>query len=178
MQHMMHESGMMGGGMMGEGMMGGGMMGDAQGTDPHADHQNSDSADSEHQDHQGSTSGGASSAAAGEERKGAAGGIEIKATPVNLAERSGETLDFSVDLEAQGQSLDFDVAPLAMLMVGSEEFAASGWKVNFDHGHHVNGTLSFDLAEVEPALSAGGTLMLHVGVPEGGQAMLTWDLPE
>jgi hypothetical protein len=183
MQHMMDESGMMGGGMigggmMGGGMMGGGMMGGGAGAGENDGQQDSSPASGEHQNHQDGTPDAAPAAAAGEERSGKAGDIEVKATPVNLAARSGETLDFSVDLEAQGQPLDFDVAPLAKLMVGSEEFAAGGWKVNFDHGHHVNGTLSFDLSAVEPALAAGGKLMLHIGVPDGGEAMLSWDLPE
>ena len=86
-------------------------------------------------------------------------------TPVNLDDPSGETLDFSVDLEAQGQALDFDVAPLAKLMVGSQEVAASGWKVNFDHGHHVNGTLSFPLADVAAALTPGAKIMVHISNP-------------
>lgn len=107
------------------------------------------------------------------------GEISVKATPVNLDDRSGETLDFSVDLEAQGQALDFDVAKLAKLMVGSQEVAASGWKVNFDHGHHVNGTLSFPLADIAAALTPGTKIMLHISQPDGaGEAMFDWDVAE
>ncbi len=107
------------------------------------------------------------------------GEISVKVTPANLDDRSGETLDFSVDLEAQGQALDFDVAKLAKLMVGSQEVAASGWKVNFDHGHHVNGTLSFPLADIAAALTPGTKVMVHISQPDGaGQAMFDWDVAE
>jgi hypothetical protein len=108
------------------------------------------------------------------------GGIQIKVTPVNLADPTGATLDFTVDLEAQGgQSLNHDLAELAVLMVGGREVAPSAWTVNYDHGHHVNGTLSFPLADVEEDLLGGGTVMVHINAPEGeGQAMFDWELHE
>lgn len=127
----------------------------------------------------GNGPGPQAAAATADEREAELGGISVKVTPVNLADPSGETLDFSVDLEAQGQALDFDVAPLAKLMVGSQEVAASSWKVNFDHGHHVNGTLSFPLADVASALTPGAKVMVHIEQPDGGgNAMLNWDVHE
>jgi hypothetical protein len=66
-----------------------------------------------------------------------------------------------------------------MLMVGGKEIEASGWTVNFDHGHHVNGTLSFPLADVEEDLLGGGPVMVHIEDPAGGaQAMFSWEMDE
>ncbi len=127
-------------------------------------------------DHDAAAMPAASAAAA---RSAELGGISVKVTPANLADHSGDMLDFSVDLEAQDKALDFDLAKLAKLMVGSQEVAAAGWKVNFDHGHHVNGTLSFPLAEIGAALTPGAQIMLHISQPDGaGQAMLEWEMAE
>jgi len=167
MQHMMSNmcmaqgmmgEGMMGEGMMGEGMMGGGMMGGGQ-------------APAEVQVE--------ADAPGHEEHSAELGGIEIKVSPVNLNDLQGETLDFDVDLEAQGASLDLDVAKLALLMVGGQEVAASSWTVNFDHGHHVNGTLSFPLAGLEDELTSGAEIMLHMNGAAGeGQAMFSWEIAD
>jgi hypothetical protein len=56
---------------------------------------------------------------------------------------------------------------------------SSGWKVNFDHGHHVNGTLSFPLDDITSTLKPGAKIMLHINQTDGdGQAMLDWEVAE
>jgi hypothetical protein len=138
---------------------------------------------SEHTPGQGAAPQGnadaAPAAAASEQRTATVGAIEVKVAPVNLFDPSGETLDFSVDLEAQGQPLDLDLAAMANLVIDGEETSATGWKVNFDHGHHINGTLSFPLADVAGTLTKGATVMIHIDKPDGeGHAMFNWELPD
>ena len=57
-----------------------------------------------------------------------------------------------------------------------EFYGADSWKVNFDHGHHVNGTLSFPLEQVKNALTDGAKVELTVAQPDGSSpAVFTWD---
>jgi hypothetical protein len=110
------------------------------------------------------------------ERSADFGGTEVKVTPVNLASPSGDSLDFTVDFEGALSSPDLDLAPLAQLVIGDQSVAADSWKVNFDHGHHVNGTLSFPLEQVKTALIDGANVELTVAQPDGGSpAVFTWD---
>jgi hypothetical protein len=110
------------------------------------------------------------------ERSADFGGTEVKVTPVNLASPSGDSLDFTVDFEGALPSPDLDLAPLAELVIGDQTVAADSWKVNFDHGHHVNGTLSFPLEQVKNALTDGAKVELTVAQPDGSSpAVFTWD---
>ena len=116
---------------------------------------------------------GASSPA---ERSADLGDTLVKVTPVNLASPSGDSLDFTVDFEGALPSPDLDLAPLAQLQIGDQTVTADSWKVNFDHGHHVNGTLSFPLEQVKTALTAGAKVELTVTQPDGGSpAVFSWD---
>ena len=159
----MMSQGMMGEGMMGQGMMDGGMMGGA------ADAAQAPAAAQVEAD----------GAAGHEEHSAELGDIEIKVSPVNLGNPQAETLDFDVDLEAEGENLALDLAAMAVLMVGGQEVAASNWTVNFDHGHHVNGTLSFPLAGLEDEMTGGAEIMLHVNDAAGdGHTMFSWEIAE
>ena len=161
MQQMPMMQGMMSGGMMSGGMMGqmpmmqgmemGGMMG--QGGAP------ADAAT------------GAPAASGGAEQSGTLGAIDVKVTPPDLANIQGDTIDFTVDLNATGTDLGLDLASLATLKIGDHEMAATAWTVKLDHGHHVNGILSFPAHMSGPVAGASLTLT----DPAGGEALaLTW----
>ncbi len=103
------------------------------------------------------------------------GEIEVKVTPPDLSNVTGETLDFTVDLNATGADLGLDLAELATLRVGDHEMPASSWAVAFDHGHHVNGILQFP-AHMKGAIDSA-TLVL--ADPAGGpEVTLTWPAAE
>ena len=156
MQGMM-SGGMMSGGMDMGSMMGGGMMG-----------QGADSGRPE-------MAGPAAAAAGSDEQSGKLGAIDVKVTPPDLSNVQGDTIDFTVDLNATGADLGLDLAALATLKIGDRETPATAWTVEFDHGHHVKGALSF------PADKAGAveSATLTLTDPAGGAALsLTWPAAE
>ena len=158
MQGGMMQNGMMGqmpmmqGGMM-QGMDMGGMMGGqggAQGNGPAA---------------------GQPTNAAAAPQTGKLGEIEVKVTPPDLTNIQGETIDFTVDLNATGTDLSFDLAPLATLIIGDHTMPAQAWEVTLDHGHHVAGVLKFP-AHMQGAVE-GATIVF--ADPAGGEDVsLTW----
>jgi len=156
MQGMM-SGGMMSGGMDMGSMMGGGMMG-----------QGADSGRPE-------MAGPAAAAAGSDEQSGKLGAIDVKVTPPDLSNVQGDTIDFTVDLNATGADLGLDLAALATLKIGDHEMPATAWTVKLDHGHHVNGVLSFPAHMSGPVESA----TLTITDPEGGETLsLTWPAAE
>jgi len=157
MQGMM-SGGMMSGGMDMGGMMGGGMMGPGAAAG------------------RPETAGpGAAAATGSDEQSGKLGAIDVKVTPPDLSNIQGDTIDFTVDLNATGTDLGLDLASLATLKIGDHEMPATAWTVKLDHGHHVNGILSFPAHMSGPVESA----TLTVTDPEGGAALaLTWPAAE
>lgn len=102
---------------------------------------------------------------------GKLGAIEVKVTPPDLSNVQGDTIDFTVDLNATGADLSFDLAELATLSIAGHAMPATAWEVVYDHGHHVNGVLKFPAHMSGPVESAELTLT----DPTGGETLtLTW----
>lgn len=102
---------------------------------------------------------------------GKLGAIDIKVTPPDLSNIQGDTIDFTVDLNATGADLSFDLAELAMLSIAGHAMPAAAWEVVYDHGHHVNGVLKFPAHMSGPVESA----TLTITDPAGGESLiLTW----
>lgn len=109
--------------------------------------------------------------AEGDAQSGALGAIEVKVTPPDLSDIEGDTVDFTVDLNATGVDLSFDLAELAMLNIAGHAMPATAWEIVYDHGHHVNGVLKFPAHMSGPVESA----TLTIADPEGGESLtLTW----
>lgn len=158
MGKMMGQMPMMQGGMDMGGMMGG--QGGAQGAGPAA----------------------GPAAAAGQPANAAAapqtatlGDIEVKVTPPDLTNIQGETIDFTVDLNATGADLSFDLSKQATLLIGDHKMPAEAWEVTLDHGHHVAGVLKFP-AHMQGKV-AGATVVFTD--PAGGpDASVSWTTAE
>jgi len=158
MGKMMGQMPMMQGGMDMGGMMGG--QGGAQGAGPAA----------------------GPAAAAGQPANAAAapqtatlGDIEVKVTPPDLTNIQGETIDFTVDLNATGADLSFDLSKQATLLIGDHKMPAEAWEVTLDHGHHVAGVLKFP-AHMQGKV-AGATVVFTD--PAGGpDASVSWTTGE
>jgi len=102
---------------------------------------------------------------------GKLGAIDIKVTPPDLSNIQGDTIDFTVDLNAAGADLSFDLAELATLSIAGHAMPAAAWEVVYDHGHHVNGVLKFPAHMSGPVESA----TLTITDPAGGESLiLTW----
>ena len=104
-------------------------------------------------------------------QSGALGAIEVKVTPPDLTNIQGDTIDFTVDLNATGVDLGLDLSKDATLRIGEHEMAAIAWEIAYDHGHHVNGVLKFPAHMSGPVASATLTLTDPAGGPE---LTLTW----
>lgn len=161
MMEQMGDMGMMGEMPMMQGMDMGGMMGqDAAASD--------ESAEAE----AATAVAGATAAAP---QTGQLGEIEVKVTPPDLTNVAGETMDFTVDLNATGADLGLDLSELATLRIGDHEMPAAAWEVAFDHGHHVSGILQFP-AHVSGAVDSA---TLTLTDPEGGpDVILSWPAVE
>ena len=104
-------------------------------------------------------------------QSGALGAIEVKVTPPDLTNIQGDTIDFTVDLNATGVDLGLDLSKDATLRIGEHEMAAIAWEIAYDHGHHVNGVLKFPAHMSGPVASA----TLSLSDPAGGPELtLTW----
>jgi hypothetical protein len=104
-------------------------------------------------------------------QSGALGAIEVKVTPPDLTNIQGDTIDFTVDLNATGVDLGLDLSKDATLRIGEHEMAAIAWEIAYDHGHHVNGVLKFPAHLSGPVESA----TLSLSDPAGGAELtLTW----
>ncbi len=102
---------------------------------------------------------------------GKLGAIDVKVTPPDLSNIEGDTIDFTVDLNATGADLSFDLAELATLSIAGHAMPATAWEVVYDHGHHVNGVLKFPAHMSGPVERAE----LTIADPEGGEALtLIW----
>jgi hypothetical protein len=158
MGKMMGQMPMMQGGMEMGGMMGG--QGGAQGAGPAAG--------------QAAAAGQPANAAAAPQTA-ALGDIEVKVTPPDLSNIQGETIDFTVDLNATGADLSFDLAKQATLLIGDHKMPAEAWEVTLDHGHHVAGVLTFP-AHMQGKV-AGATVVFTD--PAGGpEASVSWTTAE
>jgi hypothetical protein len=153
MGKMMGQMPMMQGGMNMGGMMGG--QGGAQGAGPAAG------------------PAGQSAHAAAAPQTAALGDIEVKVTPPDLSNIQGETIDFTVDLNATGADLSFDLAQQATLLIGDHKMPAEAWEVTLDHGHHVAGVLKFP-AHMQGKV-AGATVVFTdpAGGPDGSVSWTT-----
>jgi hypothetical protein len=103
------------------------------------------------------------------------GDIEVKVTPPDLTNIQGETIDFTVDLNATGADLSFDLAKQATLLIGDHKMPAEAWEVTLDHGHHVAGVLKF------PAHMQGkveGATVVFTDPAGGPDASMTWTTAE
>jgi len=110
-------------------------------------------------------------AQAGDAQTGKLGDIEVKVTPPDLSNIQGDTIDFTVDLNATGADLSFDLAELATLSIAGHAMPATAWEVAYDHGHHVNGVLKFPPHMSGPVESAE----LTIADTTGGESLtLTW----
>lgn len=148
--------GMMSGGMM-QGMDMGGMMGQGAAAG------------------QPGMAGPAAAIAGRGEQGGKLDAIDVKVTPPDLSNIQGDTIDFTVDLNATGADLGLELAALATLKIGDHAMPATAWTVKLDHGHHVNGVLSFPAHMSGPVESA----TLTITDPAGGAALdLTWPAAE
>jgi hypothetical protein len=92
--------------------------------------------------------------------------VTVEVTPLNLADKSAATLNFTVVLNTHSVDLSYDYTSIASLNndVG-DKVQAIKWDGPTSGGHHVSGTLSF------PALkNRGQTLTVSLsgiaGVPE------------
>jgi hypothetical protein len=121
---------------------------------------------------QGANQGAAPTPTAkGDVQSGALGAIEVKVTPPDLSNIQGSTIDFTVDLNATGVDLSFDLAELAQLSIAGHAMPATAWEVVYDHGHHVNGVLKFPAHMTGPIESAE----LTIADPEDRESLtLTW----
>lgn len=119
----------------------------------------------------GASASAPSEAAPTNAQSGALGAIEVKVTPPDLSNIQGDTIDFTVDLNATDADLKIDLAKLATLRIGEHEMAAAAWEVAFDHGHHVNGVLKFP-AHMQGAVESAELIITD---PVGGDELtLTW----
>ncbi|MFN3332368.1 MAG: hypothetical protein ACK47M_07645 [Caldilinea sp.] len=110
-------------------------------------------------------------AQAGAVQTGKLGAIDVKVTPPDLSNIQGDTIDFTVDLNATGVDLSFDLAKLATLSIAGHAMPATAWEVAYNHGHHVNGVLKFPAHTSDPVESA----TLTITDPEGGEDLtLIW----
>ncbi len=158
-------------GMMGQGMMGqGGMMGQSAPPTDMAPKSSTDPASAV-----SSTATTATSSAQTE----TVGELEIKLTPLDLSNLAAETIAFTVDLNSSSGDIKVDLAKLAFIEAGMEVEAAA-WDVVLDHGHHVQGTLTFPLTHggghryLDGAKSV--TVVIHAA--QGDEKVsFTWPLP-
>jgi len=102
---------------------------------------------------------------------GKLGDIEVKVTPPDLSNIQGETIDFTVDLNAAGADLSFDLAKQATLLIGDHKMPADAWKVTLDHGHHVAGVLTFP-AHMQGAVESATVVITDTA--GGPEVNLTW----
>jgi hypothetical protein len=109
--------------------------------------------------------------AAATPQTGKLGEIEVKVTPPDLTNIQGETVDFTVDLNATGADLSFDLAPMATLLIGDHKMPAEAWEVTLDHGHHVAGVLKFP-AHMQGAVE--GATIVFADPTSGVELSLTW----
>ena len=103
------------------------------------------------------------------------GDIEVKVTPPDLTNIQGETIDFTVDLNASGVDLGFDQSKQATLLIGDHKMPAEAWEVTLDHGHHVAGVLKF------PAHMQGkvaGAAIVFTDPAGGADANVSWTTGE
>ena len=183
MQSMMAEmQGMMAGGMQGGGMQGGGMQGGGMSQMPMMGTmimvmpmpmmQGMGGMMGQNTPPAGTPGAAATPAqATGTAQTGKLGEIEVKGTPPDLNNIQGETIDFTIDLNATGANLAFDLAKQATLRIGDHEMPATAWEVAYDHGHHVNGVLKFP-AHMQGAVESA---TLTITGPTGdGELTLTW----
>lgn len=178
MQGGMMQGGMMqGGGMQGGGMQGGGMsqmpmMGTMIMVMPMPMMQGMGGMMGQNTPPAGTPGAAATPAqATGTAQSGKLGEIEVKGTPPDLNNIQGETIDFTIDLNATGANLAFDLAKQATLRIGDHEMPATAWEVAYDHGHHVNGVLKFP-AHMQGAVESA---TLTITGPTGdGELTLTW----
>ena len=103
------------------------------------------------------------------------GDIEVKVTPPDLTNIQGETIDFTVDLNATGADLSFDLAKQATLLVGDHKMPAEAWEVTLDHGHHVAGVLKFP-AHMQGAVE--GATVVFTDPAGGPDASGSWTTAE
>ena len=103
------------------------------------------------------------------------GDIEVKVTPPDLTNIQGETIDFTVDLNATGADLSFDLAKQATLLIGDHKMPAEAWEVTLDHGHHVAGVLKFP-AHMQGAVA--GATVLFTDPAGGPEASVSWKASE
>ena len=158
MGKMMGQMPMMQGGMDMGGMMGG--QGGAQGAGPAAGP---------------AAAAGQPANAAASPQTATLGDIEVKVTPPDLTNIQGETIDFTVDLNATGADLSFDLSKQATLLIGDHKMPAEAWEVTLDHGHHVAGVLKFP-AHMQGKV-AGATVVFTD--PAGGpDASVSWTTGE
>jgi hypothetical protein len=106
---------------------------------------------------------------------GKLGDIEVKVTPPDLSNIQGETIDFTVDLNAAGADLSFDLAKQATLLIGDHKMPADAWKVTLDHGHHVAGVLTFP-AHMQGAVESATVVLTDTA--GGPEVSLTWPTAE
>jgi hypothetical protein len=108
-----------------------------------------------------------------------AGAITVKVKPLNLHDAAADSLDFEVVLETHSVELDFELREMAVLRVGAEEVAATGWAPSAAGGHHVSGILSFGAttADGEPLHTAASELTMVIrGLPDAEDVTFTWEL--
>jgi hypothetical protein len=103
------------------------------------------------------------------------GDIEVKVTPPDLTNIQGETIDFTVDLNATGADLSFDLAKQATLLIGDHKMPAEAWEVTLDHGHHVAGVLTFP-AHMQGAVEGATVVFTDPG--GGPEASVSWKASE
>jgi hypothetical protein len=74
-------------------------------------------------------------------RRSEAGRLTVSATPLNLADPQAATLDFALAGDGPGIDPDIDLAPLASLRFGSQQFMATAWQPE-------TGVLSFPASDL------------------------------
>jgi hypothetical protein len=78
---------------------------------------------------------------AADTRKSEAGGLTVSAMPLNLADPQAATLDFALVSDGPGIDPNIDLAPLASLRFGNQQFMATAWQPE-------TGVLSFPASDL------------------------------
>lgn len=104
--------------------------------------------------------------------------VEFVVTPLNL-EAPGETLDFDVSMETHSVDLSWDLAAKSVLTTDTGlEVKGGSWPVG--GGHHYEGRLTFPAktADGNSLLDGAKTLTLTIRDTRAAERVFTWELSQ
>lgn len=104
------------------------------------------------------------------------GNVTVSVTPINF-DNTGETIDFTIQMNTHSVDLNMDLAYLSTLTNDAEnEISPIKWDAPIG-GHHISGTLSFPGSiEGEKILDGAKTIKLTIRDVDAPERTFTWQL--